>query len=74
MSCVAPLACDQADDDCIAATAPDQTPTKLALFEACQDKATACPGFGAAVSKRSFWFPISWPWTFKRVSTKRAMR
>ncbi len=45
MSCLADLPCDQPDDDCIAATEADQTPTKLALFEACQAKATACPDF-----------------------------
>jgi len=45
MDCLTTLACDQPDDDCISATADLQTPTKLALFDACQSKTASCPGF-----------------------------
>ncbi len=45
MSCLAKLPCGQEDDECISATQPDQTATNLALFQACQDKATECAGF-----------------------------
>jgi hypothetical protein len=45
MSCLATLPCDHPDDECISMTAAQQTPTKTALFAACRDKATACPGF-----------------------------
>jgi hypothetical protein len=45
MTCLAVLACNHPDDECISATASQQTPTKQALFTACQTKATACPSF-----------------------------
>lgn len=45
MTCLANLACESPDDDCIAMTVSDQTPIKMALFAACEDKATACPMF-----------------------------
>jgi hypothetical protein len=45
MTCLASLACQSPDDDCIAMTASDQTPAKLALFTACEDKAALCPMF-----------------------------
>jgi hypothetical protein len=43
MTCLTGLPCGNPDDDCIAMTESDQTPVKLALITACQDKADACP-------------------------------
>jgi hypothetical protein len=46
MTCLESLACGSPDDDCIAMTVSNQTPVKMALFAACEDKATVCPMFG----------------------------